>query len=54
MIDLWGAVKDLPIVVESSSFEALLPSGPTGLEDHSTTQLRLRGRGEEGIGELWG
>jgi L-alanine-DL-glutamate epimerase-like enolase superfamily enzyme len=55
MIDLWSAVKDLPIAIESSSFEALVPSGPTtGLEDHSTTQLRLRGRGEEGVGEQVG
>ncbi len=54
MIDLWSAVKDLPIAIESSSFEALLPSDPTGLEDHSTTQLRLQGRGEEGIGEQVG
>jgi L-alanine-DL-glutamate epimerase-like enolase superfamily enzyme len=54
MTDLWTAVKDLPIAVESSSFEALLPSGPTGLEDMTTTQLRLRGRGEEGIGEQVG
>ena len=54
MIDLWTAVKDLPIAIESSSFEALGPSGPTGLEDFSTTQLRLRGRGEEGVGEQVG
>jgi L-alanine-DL-glutamate epimerase-like enolase superfamily enzyme len=55
MIDLWSAVKDLPIAIESSSFEALVPSGPTtGLEDFSTTQLRLQGRGEEGVGEQVG
>ena len=54
MIDLWSAVKDLPIAIESYSFEALLPSGPTGLEDFSTTQLRLQGRGEEGVGEQVG
>jgi L-alanine-DL-glutamate epimerase-like enolase superfamily enzyme len=54
MIDLWSAVKDLPIAIESSSFEALEPSASTGLEDHSTTQLRLRGRGEEGVGEQVG
>jgi L-alanine-DL-glutamate epimerase-like enolase superfamily enzyme len=54
MTDLWTAVKDLPIVIESSSFEALVPGGPTGREDFSTTQLRLRGRGEEGIGEQVG
>lgn len=54
MTDLWTAVKDLPITIESSSFEALVPSGPTGLEDYTTTQLRLRGRGEEGIGEQVG
>jgi hypothetical protein len=41
MTDLWTAVKDLPIAIESTSFEALLPSGPTALEDFSTTQ-RLR------------
>ena len=54
MTDLWTAVKDLPIAIESTSFEALLPSGPTALEDFSTTQLRLRGRGEEGVGEQVG
>jgi hypothetical protein len=54
MSDLWSAVKDLPIAIESYSFEALVPSGPTGLEDHSTTQLRLQGRGEEGVGEQVG
>ena len=52
--DLWTAVKDLPLAVESSSFEALKPSGPTGIEDFTTTQLRLEGRGEEGIGEQVG
>ncbi len=52
--DLWTAVKDLPIVIESSSLEALVPSGPTGPQDFSTTQLRLRGRGEEGVGEQVG
>jgi hypothetical protein len=54
MIDLWTAVKDLPIAIESSAFEAAMPSGPTGLEDYSTTQLRLQGRGEEGVGEQVG
>ena len=54
MTDLWTAVRDLPIAVESSSFEVLLPSGPVGMEDFSTTQLRLQGRGEEGIGEQVG
>ncbi len=54
MIDLWSAVEDLPIAIESFSCEALVPSGPTGLEDHSTTQLRLQGRGEEGVGEQVG
>lgn len=54
MTDLWTAIKDLPITVESSSFESLAPSGPTATEDLSTTQLRLRGRGEEGIGEQVG
>jgi L-alanine-DL-glutamate epimerase-like enolase superfamily enzyme len=54
MIDLWSAVKDLPVAIESSSFEALVPSGPTEREDFSTTQLRLRGRGEEGVGEQVG
>lgn len=54
MTDLWTAVKDLPIAIESSSFEALTPSGPTEREDFSTTQLRLRGGGEEGIGEQVG
>jgi L-alanine-DL-glutamate epimerase-like enolase superfamily enzyme len=54
MTDLWTAVKDLPIVIESSSFEELVPSGPTAIDDLSTTQLRLRGRGEEGVGEQVG
>lgn len=59
MTDLWTAVKDLPITIESSSFETLRPSGPTAIgpnptEDFSTTQLRLRGLGEEGIGEQVG
>ena len=54
MTDLWTAVKDLPIAIESTSFEALLPSGPTALEDFSTTQLRLQGSGEEGVGEQVG
>src|SRR5262245_42113242 len=54
MTDLWTAVKDLPIAIESSSLEALVPSGPTGLENFSTTQLRLQGRGEEGVGEQVG
>jgi len=59
MTDLWTAVKDLPIAIESSSLEALRPSGPiasgpTPTEEFSTTQLRLRGRGEEGVGEQVG
>jgi len=54
MTDLWTAVRDLPIAIASSSFETLAPSGPMGEEDVSTTQLRLRGRGEEGIGEQVG
>ncbi len=54
MTDLWTAVKDLPITIESTSFEVLLPSGPTALADLSTTQLRLQGRGEEGVGEQVG
>ena len=54
MTDLWTAVKDLPIAIESSSFEFLVPSGAIEREDGSTTQLRLRGRGEEGIGEQVG
>ncbi|MBF6619559.1 MAG: hypothetical protein ITG02_04950 [Patulibacter sp.] len=55
MTDLWTAVKDLPIAIESFSFEVIAPSGPTGMpEDYSTTQLRLRGRGEEGLGEQVG
>ncbi|MGE4425065.1 MAG: hypothetical protein AB7G37_01275 [Solirubrobacteraceae bacterium] len=54
MTDLWTAVKDLPIAIESCSFEALVPPGPTGMEDYATTQLRLRGRGEEGLGEQVG
>jgi L-alanine-DL-glutamate epimerase-like enolase superfamily enzyme len=54
MTDLWTAVNDLPIAIESSSFEVLVPSGPTWREDFSTTHLRLRGRGEEGVGEQVG
>ena len=54
MTDLWTAVKDLPIAIESSSFEVLTPSGPTAMEDFSTTQVHLRGGGEEGIGEQVG
>ena len=54
MTDLWTAVRDLPIAIGSSSLEALVPSGPTERDDVSTTQLRLRGRGEEGIGEQVG
>jgi L-alanine-DL-glutamate epimerase-like enolase superfamily enzyme len=54
MTDLWTAVKDLPIAIESTSFEALEPSGPTAREDFSTTLLQLQGRAEEGIGEQIG
>jgi L-alanine-DL-glutamate epimerase-like enolase superfamily enzyme len=54
MTDLWTAVKDLPIAIESTSFEVLVPSGATSREDWSTTHLRLQGRGEEGIGEQIG
>ena len=54
MTDLWTAVRSLPLTIEASSFEVLLPSGPTAIEDFSTTQLRLLGRGEEGIGEQVG
>lgn len=54
MTDLWTAVKDLPITIESSAFEPLLPSGPVAIEDFSTTLLRLNGRGEQGLGEQVG
>lgn len=54
MTDLWTAVKDLPIAIESAGFETLVPGGPTGMDDYSTTHLHLRGRGEEGIGEQVG
>lgn len=60
MTDLWTAVKDLPIAIESSSFEALVPSGPldtsggAGDAEITTTLLRLGGRGEEGLGEQVG
>lgn len=54
MTDLWTAIKDLPIAIESFAFDALVPSGPTAIEDFSTTLLRLRGRGEEGLGEQVG
>lgn len=55
MTDLWTAVGDLPITVESFSFDAVTPRAPIdGFDDLSTTHLRLRGRGEEGIGEQVG
>lgn len=54
MADLWTAVKDLPITIESVSFEPLVPPGPVEREDHATTQALLRGRGEEGMGEQVG
>ncbi len=54
MTDLWTAVKDLPITIESWGFETLLPGGPTAFDEFSTTHLRLRGRGEEGVGEQVG
>ncbi|MGK2937233.1 MAG: hypothetical protein ACSLFR_05455 [Solirubrobacteraceae bacterium] len=54
MTDLWTAVKDLPLTIVSSSFDALAPNGPTAMEDFSTTQVRLVGRGEEGVGEQVG
>lgn len=53
MTDLWTAVKDLPLTIESSSFEVLVPNGPTE-RDLSTTLLRLGGLGEEGLGEQVG
>jgi L-alanine-DL-glutamate epimerase-like enolase superfamily enzyme len=52
--DLWAAVRRLPITIESFVMEALRPTGPTTLDDYSSTQLRLRGRGEEGVGEQVG
>ncbi|WP_026910532.1 hypothetical protein [Patulibacter minatonensis] len=54
MTDLWTAVKDLPLMIESSAYEALVPLGPVDMDDLSTTQLCLRGRGEEGVGEQVG
>ena len=54
MTDLWTAVKDLPLTIESSAVEVLLPAGATDREDFSTTHLLLRGRGEEGLGEQVG
>ena len=45
MTDLWTAVKDLPVAIESIALEALVPSGPVAMEDFSTTQVRLRCRG---------
>lgn len=59
MTDLWTAVRDLPITIESSAFQAIrpsgpLPPGPVEVDDFSTTHLHLRGRGEEGIGEQVG
>jgi L-alanine-DL-glutamate epimerase-like enolase superfamily enzyme len=54
MTDLWAAVEHLPITIESFAMEALRPAGPTSDGDYSSTQLRLHGRGEEGIGEQVG
>lgn len=60
MTDLWTAVRDLPLTIESSSFEPLVPSGPldtsggAGDVEITTTLLRLRGGGEEGQGEQVG
>lgn len=52
--DLWEAVAGLPITVESWSFATLRPDGPVAFDDFHTTELRLRGRGEEGVGEQVG
>lgn len=54
MTDLWTAVKDLPIAIETVVLEPLRPAGPVGVDDFSTTVLRLGGRGEEGAGEQVG
>ncbi len=56
MTDLWTAVKDLPVVIESYAFATLDPSGPGtgGYVGSATTELRLRGRGDEGAGEQVG
>lgn len=54
MTALWTAVKDLPLSIETYAFELLTPSGSHGMENYFTTQLHLRGRGEEGIGEQVG
>lgn len=54
MTDLWTAIKDLPVTIESSSLETLHPNGETEREGMTTTQLHLQGRGEEGIGEQVG
>ncbi len=58
MTDLWTAVKDLPIAIESVSYDVLRPRGPVtvpaGTDDFSTTLVRLEGRGEHGLGEQVG
>lgn len=54
MTDLWTAVKDLPVAIERIAFIPLAPSGPTGMDDHETTELHLAGRGATGLGEQVG
>jgi L-alanine-DL-glutamate epimerase-like enolase superfamily enzyme len=54
MTDLWTAVRDLPLTIGSVAFEVLEPRGPVGMDDFSTTLLRLGGLGEEGLGEQVG
>ncbi len=45
----YDAIRDLPLVVEECAFEGLEFS--TGQFERLTTQIKLRGGGEEGIGE---
>src|SRR4051794_28502522 len=46
---LWNRIADLPLVVESHALERLFASA--GDLERVTTHVRLRGRGEYGLGE---
>lgn len=47
---VWGQLKDLPVTVESWSFERLATPVGSGRE-RVTTTIRLRGCGDQGLGE---
>jgi len=49
-VSLYDAVRDLPLEIEEQSLEGLELMTPTDFL-RKTTVVRLRGRGEEGIGE---